>query len=208
MKWSEIINEIEINNSGHFGSPSSFAGKFQDIEPFWTDPNQTSGLVAKMVKTPILTYMSIWRDTEILAVLNLHETDYGVWQVGLTSVDDKNRRQGFIRLLFRLARRELGPICSDEIQSSDAKEVWKAIIQQPRGFNIVVWNPETDEKKPAHGVPDSEIWNRDASSLLLIESIKGKTHKLSRDILEDANDIIRPHWREWGPGVPDAWWQV
>ena len=209
MKWSEIISEIEYNNSGHDQPPANYAGYFLDSPVVWTDPNSPDITIKKNDSSTIK--LGVFHKDVIIAYMALHE-NHSVYQVGLTATEPKYKQRGFMRLLLNFARQTLGPICSDDQQSDSARDMWQAIFKEPKGLKIVVWNPLTGEKIPVSDVNAEDIWNGKQIPILLIENRREQyPDQLGcgmRDMLFYPVRESQPHLVEWGVDAPDAWWQV
>jgi len=198
MKWNEISNdhvtEIEDINARLETHISKMALDLSDVKPEWNDPNN-QGLNMRVGQSSDQSYYQLYLDNELVALV-ITEPRHGIHQIKTTAVAPKHRQRGYIRMLFTWIRNHVGPLCSDDGQTRDAVEMWKALIGKPGNLKIYVWNVETDDKKPAKGVPDQDIWNDDPDTLLLIEEIDWRWRK---NLLEEVDPY--PHHYLWGPDL-------
>lgn len=191
-----MVDEIEMLPDQP-ANLSDFQPHFTD-DPIWIDANDHN-LSIRYHEGKTQHELGVFRGDVLIAILVTEPfyIDPSVDQIKLTAVAKNERQKGFMRLLVSFYRHHFGRLCSDQAQSADAMEMWKALIKQPMGLSILVWDTATGETRPAKGVPEDEIWNDEADVVLLVEAVD--LHRYGNR--HDANLLVEkaryPNQRRW-----------
>jgi PAS domain-containing protein len=199
-KWIDLLRESlkEVEMSGEQEvALDEFGQHFEHSEIVWLDPNNHDTNI-KYVDGINQEMLGLFRGEQLIALLVTEPfyRDPEVRQIKLTAVAPEERGKGFMRLLITFYRKDFGSICSDGINSPDAREMWKALIARPGGLKIVVWDTETDEKRPAKGLPDAAIWDNEEATVLLVEDLDALQYGFGEKLFEER--LRYPHHRRWG----------
>lgn len=176
-----------------------------DAITLWTDPADPHITIRE--KSGNHHRLGVFLDDLLLSVM-VTEPFYKaptVAKISETHVREGYRRKGFMRLLVSYYRNNFGPLCSDEGQTEEAREMWKALIQQPGGLKIMVWDVDAGTKTAAKGVPAEEIWNDNICPVLLVEAFDLSVFSRSyTSVFEQADPF--PHRRRWGTHLSGEFW--
>lgn len=172
-----------------------FADTFDD-EILWTDPNNPE-LVIKQSRLKNQHIIGLFRNHVLIAILATepYYKEPSISQIKLSYVIPEERNKGFVRLLITMFRKKFGPICSDEANTPEAKEMWKALINRPGGLSILKWSTEDGSKIKAKGLDDDEIWDETSDTVLLVDAVNILNYGFGEPLLEEP--VKYSHHRRW-----------
>ena len=121
-------------------------------------------------------FSGLFNNDTLVAVLNVVFREHNMWQITYTETVPEYQGQGAFRYLLIRAVNRYKKILCDEHQTNEAKQAWKSLIKYSGGqFNILVYDPLTNNTEPVEHFSDDKIWNQKSSPLLMI------TNTLSED---------------------------
>lgn len=119
---------------------------------------------------------------------NLNGLDYN--SMIQTYTEPNYRQQGWSRALIDFCVKNDGSLLTDNMQSTDAIDVWKSLIKKPGALNIRVYNIATKEKSKLHN-PDGTFtidpWKDDEGIIRLLAEDKN----WSKPMLEHMERVGR-----------------
>ncbi len=119
-------------------------------------------------------YLGLFNSNKLISYLWISFREENKWQVSYSQTDLKFRRQGCFRYLLLQAVNMHNEILSDDHQTIESQNAWKALIKYPGGkFHIFLYNTKLNKiLEKTYGLSDDKIWNQNEDTLLLVQKIQ------------------------------------
>lgn len=149
------INEIYINPSRD-EYPESYQHYFQNVNH---EEQLSTGLILKVSIIDTCVHIGIFNEDKIVTYVSLHkEGEY--YQIDMQCSAPEYRGQGYVRKCFEYAFYHFSPVISDVGQTTEAKQVWEALIKRPHTISYYWLNLTTDESLPIKWDPQTNTPNQ------------------------------------------------